>query len=49
MELSALDLGSEEALCFFANLYHALVSHMLLVLGSPSPKVTVTAFVICDL
>ena len=42
--LSSLDLESKEALCFFANLYHLLVRHMLLVLGAPSSaKVTILA------
>lgn len=35
VDLSKLDLGSDEALCFFANLYHVIVRHMLLVLGPP--------------
>ena len=42
VDLSSLDLESDEALCFFANLYHLLVRHMLLVLGAPpSAKVNV--------
>ncbi|CAM9772340.1 unnamed protein product, partial [Ectocarpus sp. 13 AM-2016] len=36
VDLSRLDLDSDEALCFFGNLYHLLVRHMLLVLGAPS-------------
>lgn len=36
VDLGILDLDSEEALCFFANLYHLVVRHMLLVLGPPS-------------
>lgn len=36
VDLSSLDLDSDEALCFFANLYHLIVRHMLLVLGPPS-------------
>lgn len=36
VDLSSLDLESPEALCFFANLYHLVVRHMLLVLGPPS-------------
>jgi len=36
VDLSSLDLKSAEALCFFGNLYHLVVRHMLLVLGPPS-------------
>lgn len=36
VDLSRLDLDSEGAVCFFGNLYHLLVRHMLLVLGPPS-------------
>ncbi|CAM9260235.1 unnamed protein product [Hapterophycus canaliculatus] len=36
VNLRSLDLNSEEALCFFANLYHLMVMHMLLVLGPTS-------------
>ncbi|CAN0079411.1 unnamed protein product [Pylaiella littoralis] len=36
VDLSRLDLDSDGAVCFFGNLYHLLVRHMLLVLGPPS-------------
>eukprot|EP00752_Nemacystus_decipiens_P007824 g6989.t1 len=36
VDLGSLDLESDEAFCFFANLYHLIVRHMLLVLGPPS-------------
>ncbi|CAM9874990.1 unnamed protein product [Ascophyllum nodosum] len=36
VDLCGLNLNSGEALCFFANLYHLVVRHMLLVLGPPS-------------
>ncbi|CAM9321089.1 unnamed protein product, partial [Choristocarpus tenellus] len=39
VDLGALDLDSNEALCFFVNLYHLMIRHMVLVLGlPPSPK-----------
>lgn len=45
VDLSSLDRNSDEALCFFANLYHLIVRHMLLVLGPPSSaKVMVRRF-----
>lgn len=49
VNLRSLDLNSDEGLCFFANLYHLLVMHMLLVLGpTSSAKVISGLFWICS-
>jgi len=38
LNLDEVDVESTEALCFFVNLYHALLKHALLILGPPSSR-----------
>jgi hypothetical protein len=36
VDLTSIDYSSREAVCFFGNIYHALLLHARLVLGSPT-------------
>ncbi len=38
VNLHTVDRFSDEALCFFLNIYHSLLQHALLLLGPPSSK-----------
>ena len=46
INLRKINFDSEEAVCIFVNLYHALLQHALLLLGPPS-KSSVTHFMRC--
>jgi hypothetical protein len=39
VNLATIDLASKEALCFFSNVYHALLLHARTVLRLPSKSV----------
>lgn len=41
IDLLKIDYSSKEAVCFFCNIYHALLLHARLVLGSPNEEVKV--------